>query len=97
MSAAKWHAELGGMRNLNILPLLLPQTKLTQARQKAEAIANQEDVPMKSKMREIEKLYVQVRGAAAAAACQQAGRLRDAQCCLVTHCMGIVSTEGCCC
>lgn len=37
------------------------QAKLTQARQKAEAIANQEDVPMKSKMREIEKLYAQVR------------------------------------
>ncbi|GAB4820618.1 hypothetical protein N2152v2_007664 [Parachlorella kessleri] len=38
------------------------ETKLTQARQKAEAIANQEDVPMKSKMREIEKLYAQARG-----------------------------------
>lgn len=31
-----------------------------QARQKAEAVANQEDVPMKQKMREIEKLYSQV-------------------------------------
>ncbi len=32
-----------------------------QARQKAEAVANQEDVPLKQKMREIEKLYAQVR------------------------------------
>ena len=31
-----------------------------QARQKAEAVANQEDVPLKQKMREIEKLYNQV-------------------------------------
>jgi AdoMet-dependent rRNA methyltransferase SPB1 len=37
------------------------QAKLVQARQKAEAIANQEDVPMKSKMREIEKLYAQAK------------------------------------
>ena len=37
------------------------QAKLTQARQKAEAVANQEDVPMKAKMREIEKLYAQAR------------------------------------
>jgi AdoMet-dependent rRNA methyltransferase SPB1 len=35
--------------------------KLTQARQKAESIANQEDVPMKAKMREIEKVYSQAR------------------------------------
>jgi hypothetical protein len=35
--------------------------KLTQARQKAEAIAGQEDVPMKAKMREIEKVYAQAR------------------------------------
>lgn len=31
--------------------------RLNTARQKAEAIANQDDVPMKSKMRDIEKLY----------------------------------------
>lgn len=31
--------------------------RLTVARQKAEVIANQEDVPVKSKMRDIEKLY----------------------------------------
>lgn len=37
------------------------QAKLTQARQKAESIANQEDVPMKAKMREIEKLYAKAR------------------------------------
>lgn len=37
------------------------QAKLAQARQKAEAIANQEDVPMKAKMREIEKLYAQAK------------------------------------
>ena len=37
------------------------QAKLTQARQKAESIANQEDVPMKAKMREIEKLYARAR------------------------------------
>ena len=37
------------------------QGKLTQARQKAESIANQDDVPMKAKMREIEKLYAQAR------------------------------------
>lgn len=37
------------------------QGKLTQARQKAESIANQEDVPMKAKMREIEKVYAQAR------------------------------------
>jgi AdoMet-dependent rRNA methyltransferase SPB1 len=36
--------------------------KLTQARQKAESIANQEDVPMKAKMREIEKVYSKARG-----------------------------------
>lgn len=36
-------------------------SRLTQARQKAEAIANQEDVPMGSKMREIEKIYKQAR------------------------------------
>ncbi|KAL4457861.1 hypothetical protein ABPG75_012726 [Micractinium tetrahymenae] len=35
--------------------------RLQQARQKAEAVANQEDVPMKQKMREIEKLYSQAR------------------------------------
>lgn len=35
--------------------------KLTQARQKAEAVANQDDVPMKSKMREIEKIYKQAK------------------------------------
>jgi hypothetical protein len=51
------------------------QTKLTQARHKAEAIANQEDVPMKSKMREIEKLYSQVGwGDAACSLCQAATR-----------------------
>lgn len=37
--------------------------KLTQARQKAESIANQEDVPMKAKMREIEKVYAKARAA----------------------------------
>ncbi|GFR43871.1 hypothetical protein Agub_g5000 [Astrephomene gubernaculifera] len=31
--------------------------RLDQARQKANAVADQEDVPMKSKMREIEKIY----------------------------------------
>jgi AdoMet-dependent rRNA methyltransferase SPB1 len=38
-------------------------SKLTQARQKAESIANQEDVPMKAKMREIEKVYAKARAA----------------------------------
>ena len=37
------------------------QNKLTQARQKAEAIANQEDVPARAKMREIEKIYRQAK------------------------------------
>ena len=37
------------------------QAKLSQARQKAESIANQEDVPAKAKMREIEKLYAKAR------------------------------------
>lgn len=35
--------------------------KLTQARQKAEAIASQDHVPTNAKMREIEKLYAQAR------------------------------------
>lgn len=35
--------------------------RLTSARQKAEAVSNQEDVPLKQKMREIEKIYNQVR------------------------------------
>lgn len=37
------------------------QAKLTQARQKAETIANQQDVPAKAKMREIEKIYKQAK------------------------------------
>lgn len=37
------------------------QTKLTQARQKAEAVANQQDVPASAKMREIEKIYKQAK------------------------------------
>ncbi|PSC71474.1 rRNA methyltransferase [Micractinium conductrix] len=35
--------------------------RLTQARQKAEAVSNQEDVPLKQKMREIEKIYNQAK------------------------------------
>lgn len=35
--------------------------KLSQARQKAESIAGQEDMPMAAKMREIEKLYAKAR------------------------------------
>lgn len=35
--------------------------KLAQARQKAEAVANQEDMPMNAKMREIEKIYNQAK------------------------------------
>lgn len=37
------------------------QAKLTQARQKAEAVANQQDVPASAKMREIEKIYKQAK------------------------------------
>ncbi|KAI8471074.1 MAG: adoMet-dependent rRNA methyltransferase spb1 [Monoraphidium minutum] len=37
------------------------QAKLDSARQKANSIASQEDVPMASKMREIEKLYAKAR------------------------------------
>jgi AdoMet-dependent rRNA methyltransferase SPB1 len=37
------------------------QQRLTVARQKAEAISNQEDVPLRQKMREIEKLYSQAK------------------------------------
>jgi len=39
--------------------------KLDSARQRAEGIANQEDVPMKSKMREIQKVYAKARAAGA--------------------------------
>ena len=42
-------------------PLLASHPPPPQARQKAEAVANQEDVPLKQKMREIEKLYNQAR------------------------------------
>lgn len=35
--------------------------KLSQARQKAEAIAGQEDMPMSAKLKEIEKLYAKAR------------------------------------
>lgn len=35
--------------------------KLDQARQRAESIANQEDVPTNSKMREIQKVYAKAR------------------------------------
>lgn len=35
--------------------------RLDAARQKAEAVSNQEDVPLKQKMREIEKIYNQAR------------------------------------
>ncbi|GLC72047.1 hypothetical protein PLESTF_001198400 [Pleodorina starrii] len=35
--------------------------RLEQARQKANAVADQEDVPMKSKVREIEKIYAKAR------------------------------------
>jgi AdoMet-dependent rRNA methyltransferase SPB1 len=41
-----------------LVPAPLPPL---QARQKAESVANQEDVPMAQKMREIEKLYNQAR------------------------------------
>lgn len=34
--------------------------KLQAARQKAESVANQEDVPMKSRMQQIEKIYAKV-------------------------------------
>lgn len=37
-------------------------TRLTAARQKAEAVAAQEDLPANAKMREIEKIYNQVGG-----------------------------------
>ncbi|KAJ9518925.1 hypothetical protein QJQ45_026217 [Haematococcus lacustris] len=40
------------------------QGKLAQAREKAEAVAAQEDVPLGSKMREIEKLYARARSTA---------------------------------
>jgi hypothetical protein len=42
-------------------PRSAPALPCLQARQKAESVANQEDVPMKQKMREIEKLYAQAR------------------------------------
>jgi hypothetical protein len=42
---------------------LWAQAKLEAARQKATSIAAQEDVPMASKMREIEKLYAKARAA----------------------------------
>lgn len=38
--------------------------RLDQARQKANAVADQEDVPMKSKMREIEKIYAKAHSGA---------------------------------
>lgn len=47
----------------NTPPPKTPQAKLDAARQKATTIAAQEDVPMASKMREIEKLYAKARAA----------------------------------
>ncbi len=39
------------------------QVSLEKARQKSEAIVNQEDVPMRSRMKEVEKVYAKARAA----------------------------------
>ena len=51
----------------------LPQVSLDKARAKSEAIVGQEDVPMRSKLKEVEKIYARARAAAG-----QGGK--------VTHC-----------
>ncbi len=44
--------------------LLIPQVSLDKARAKSEAVVGQEDVPMRSKMKEVEKIYAKARAAA---------------------------------
>jgi hypothetical protein len=51
----KWY---WGLRRLNV------QVSLDKAKAKSEAVVGQEDVPMKSKMKEVQKIYAKARAAA---------------------------------
>ena len=52
----------GGGCGLSVVAL--PQVSLDKARTKSEAVVGQEDVPMRSKLKEVEKIYARARAAA---------------------------------
>ena len=60
MAAVDWLGQWQAVDLVN-MPCVIVQSKLEAARAKAEAISGQEDLPMGSKMKEIQKLMAKAR------------------------------------